>query len=112
MQRRKLSVLWDDGASGEQSAPAAETSIEVTEWKRSLWSYVSKLGDGQRQALVLRFSQALRYDEIAEILDCPLGTVKSRIFNGLAALREMIGSEHTELRVVPDHPAEDLYRVS
>ncbi|MCG8584300.1 MAG: sigma-70 family RNA polymerase sigma factor, partial [Pirellulales bacterium] len=110
--RRKLTVLWEDGAGTEKSTPAAETSIEVTEWKRSLWAYVAKLGDGQRQALVLRFSQGLRYDEIAEALDCPLGTVKSRIFNGLAALREMIGPEQTDLRFVPDHPAEDISRVS
>ncbi len=110
--RRKLSVLWDDGADSDRSTPAAETAIEVTEWKRSLWSYVSKLGDGQRQALVLRFSQGLRYDEIASALDCPLGTVKSRIFNGLAALREMMGPEQSDLRFVPDHPTEDLCRVS
>jgi RNA polymerase sigma-70 factor (ECF subfamily) len=109
---RKLSVLWEDGAGTEKSTPAAETSIEVEEWKRSLWSFVAQLGDGQRQALILRFSQGLRYDEVAEILDCPLGTVKSRIFNGLAALREMIGPEHADLRFVPEHPTEDISRVS
>ena len=110
--RRKLSVLWEDGAGDEKSTPAAETSIEVSEWKRSLWAFVAKLGDGQRQALVLRFSQGLRYDEIADVLDCPLGTVKSRIFNGLAALREMIGPDQADLRFVPEHPAEDITRVS
>lgn len=109
--RRKLNVLWDDGTGVEATTPAAETSIEVTEWKHGLWARVAQLSDGQRQALVLRFSQGLSYDEIAQALDCPLGTVKSRIFNGLAALRENIGREHGDLLTVPDHPAEDLSRV-
>jgi RNA polymerase sigma-70 factor (ECF subfamily) len=87
--QRKLRVLWA-GECDERAAPPAETAIEVGEWKRSLWAEVARLPDGQRQALVLRFSEQLRYDEIAAVLGCPLGTVKSRIFHGLAALRERL----------------------
>ena len=53
-----------------------------------LWSKVAQLPDGQRQTLVLRFSEGLRYEEIADVLGCPLGTVKSRIHNGLLRLRQ------------------------
>lgn len=38
----------------------------------------------------LRFFQELRLDEVAEAIDCPLGTVKSRLFNGLRVLRKKI----------------------
>lgn len=106
--KTKLRVLWDNGAAEEQTTPAAETPLEVSQWKRSLWSYVAKLPDGQRQALVLRFSEHLRYDEIAAALECPLGTVKSRIFHGLASLREMLGDEQSIARLVPRHPREDV----
>ena len=41
------------------------------------------------EGLLLRYSEHLAYDEIAEILGCPLGTVKSRIFNGLSTLRTL-----------------------
>lgn len=106
IRRRKLKVLWDDGPSEDRSSPAAETAIEVAEWKRSLWTWVAKLPDGQRQALVLRFSEGLQYDDIANVLECPLGTVKSRIFNGLAALRRMLdenmtGDEAQQLLALP-----------
>ena len=58
-----------------------------------LMGQVALLPDAQRETLVLRFSEKLRYEEIAEVLDCPLGTVKSRIFNGLATLRTLLADE-------------------
>jgi RNA polymerase sigma-70 factor (ECF subfamily) len=113
LRRRKLRVVWDNEPALQRTTPAAETSIEVTEWKRSLWSIVAELPDGQRQALVLRYSEHLSYEEIAQILRCPLGTVKSRIFNAMVALRERISGDASALnalREMPQHPAEDLAR--
>jgi RNA polymerase sigma-70 factor (ECF subfamily) len=109
--RSKLRVLWADDPLREQTVPAAETPIEVAQWKRSLWGFVAQLPDGQRQALVLRFSEHLSYEEIAEVLDCPLGTVKSRIFNGLAGLRILLDNSESDLRLAPEHPYEDVSHV-
>lgn len=108
LKKRKLRVLWGNEPA-ERTTPAAETAIEVAEWKKSLWSEVSKLPDGQRQVLVLRFASHLQYDEIAAVMECPVGTVKSRIFHGLAALRAALsgGSEH-EAGQAPPHAWEDL----
>jgi RNA polymerase sigma-70 factor (ECF subfamily) len=108
LQRRKLRVLWGAQATEPTSGPGADAVTEVREWKSSLWARVAKLPDGQRQSLVLRFSEGLRYEEIAEILQCPLGTVKSRIFHGLAALRRILDEEGEEARQLPDFPSEDL----
>ncbi|HEY1068540.1 MAG TPA: RNA polymerase sigma factor, partial [Pirellulales bacterium] len=90
--RRKLSILWG-GETVEKTAPPAETRVEVAEWKSSLWAEVAQLPDGQRHALVLRFSEHLSYEDVATVLNCPVGTVKSRIHHGLAALRERLGAE-------------------
>jgi RNA polymerase sigma-70 factor, ECF subfamily len=91
--RRKLQTLYEryDGRSG--TVPAADRALHVAEWKESLWSKVAQLPDGQRQTLVLRFSEGLRYEEIADVLGCPLGTVKSRIHNALLRLRQMLEIE-------------------
>ncbi len=110
MRRRKLQVLCDREPDSPRTVPAAETAIEVAEWKSSLWAHVAKLPDGQRQALVLRFSEGLRYEEIAESLECPLGTVKSRIFHGLLALRRMLDDKDETARQLPAHPDEDITR--
>lgn len=109
LRKRKLKVLWDNEPREPMAAPAAETPIEVAEWKRSLWAEVAELPDGQRQALVLRFSEHLRYEEIADIQQCPLGTVKSRIFNGLAGLRSRVALADEVVRQIPKHVDEDLH---
>ncbi|MGD9612575.1 MAG: RNA polymerase sigma factor [Kiritimatiellia bacterium] len=49
---------------------------------------LEKLPPKQRDVLVLAVHQGLAYDEIAAILRIPVGTVKSRVFNALAALKE------------------------
>jgi RNA polymerase sigma-70 factor, ECF subfamily len=100
--RNKLRVLWGNETHQPREQAAAENRVEVEEWKRSLWGAVASLPDGQREVLVLRFSEQLSYEEIAEVMQSPLGTVKSRIHHGLAALRERITvSQADELRDVP-----------
>jgi len=108
MRRNKLRVLWGEEPAEERSSPPAETPVEVAEWKQSLWALVARLPDGQRQSLVLRFSEQLRYDEIAAVMNCPLGTVKSRVFNGLASLRESLAEAGSPSIQVPDHVWADV----
>jgi RNA polymerase sigma-70 factor (ECF subfamily) len=47
----------------------------------------------QRAAIVLRYFHELSYQEIAEALVCPVGTVRSRIHNGMSRLRELLRAE-------------------
>ena len=107
MRRRKLRVLWDSQPKHDPATPRSDAAAEVKEWKTSLWARVAELPDGQRQALVLRFSEGLRYEEIAEAMQCPLGTVKSRIFHGLGSLKRLIG-DGEDARELPAFPSEDL----
>ena len=93
LRRQKLRAMWDSELGSIRSMPAADMPAEMLEWKQSLWAQVAKLPLGQHDVLVLRFSEHLQYEEIAEVLDCPLGTVKSRMFHGLAALRGKISAD-------------------
>ncbi len=108
IHRRKLKVLWDREPENEQTVPAAETKLEIKEWKNSLWGLVDQLPEGQRQALVLRFSEQLKYEEIADVLDCPLGTVKSRIFHGLSGLRNLLDLEPETKKKLIEFNCKDL----
>lgn len=47
----------------------------------------------QRLALILRYYQDLSYEEIAQALAIPVGTVRSRIHNGLARLKRLLAQE-------------------
>jgi len=53
-----------------------------------VWRLLTGLPDRQRAALVMRFFEDLADDDIARYLGCRLGTVRSLISRGLAALRE------------------------
>jgi RNA polymerase sigma-70 factor (ECF subfamily) len=47
----------------------------------------------QREAIVLKIYHGFQFAEIAEIISCPLSTVKSRIYAGFAQLRAMLAEE-------------------
>ena len=61
-------------------------------------STLQKLPDDLRTALTLREIEGLSYEEIAEIMNCPIGTVRSRIFRAretvAANLRPLLGTSN------------------
>ena len=106
IRNRKLHLLWEQQPVAGPATPGADVPAEVREWKNSLWGRVADLPDMQRHALVLRFSEGLAYEEVAQVMGCPLGTVKSRIFHALAALRRNMDEAGEEARQVPQFPME------
>ena len=52
---------------------------------------LNRLSEKHRIVILLKFYEDMTYQEIADILCCPLGTVKSRIHEGLEKLRRLIG---------------------
>ena len=61
---------------------------------------VEALSEELRQAITLREIEGLSYEEIAEMMDCPIGTVRSRIFRAREAiaqrLRPLLGTRLDE----------------
>jgi RNA polymerase sigma-70 factor (ECF subfamily) len=51
---------------------------------------VDRLSEDLRQAVVLREIEGLSYEEIAEIMNCPVGTVRSRIFRAREAISQRL----------------------
>ena len=103
MRKRKLQTV-SERLETEAPEQPIETPLEAEEWRKSLWAVVARLPDGQRQALVLRFSEGLAYEQIAETLQCPLGTVKSRIFHGLASLKRNLNADRGAIERLPPFP--------
>jgi RNA polymerase sigma-70 factor (ECF subfamily) len=65
-------------------------ALETTERSRLLGEALDKLPESHRMILLLRHQRDLSYDEIAVILDAPLGTVKARIHRAREALRRIL----------------------
>lgn len=65
-------------------------NLMADERQRLVLAALAELDDDHRCVLVLREMESLGYDEIAEILDLPAGTVKSRIHRARLALRDKL----------------------
>jgi RNA polymerase sigma-70 factor (ECF subfamily) len=60
---------------------------------RDLEVALGKLAPEQRQVILLVGLEGMRYDEVAEILNVPIGTVRSRLSRGRGELRRLMGME-------------------
>ncbi len=73
----------------ESPQPTPEQNRERSEWRTEIEAVVKCLPPIYRELIVLRHTQELSYDEIAEVMNLPLGTVKNRLFRAREMMREM-----------------------
>ena len=96
-QRRGVNVSIDaeedeKGAAAELASemPTPEESVEMSERQRAVREAIASLSDEYREVIVLADIRGLSYDETADVLNCPVGTVKSRLNRARAALRKKL----------------------
>lgn len=73
----------------ESRLPTPQDLAEGQERRERIRAAVDRLPDFLRQVLVLAYYQGLKYREIADTLDIPVGTVKSRLHAALVKLHEL-----------------------
>jgi RNA polymerase sigma-70 factor (ECF subfamily) len=94
-RRPMLHVVDDDGEVPEVVDHLAERRVESVAERMALDAAIAGLPDDFRVAVVLRDVADLDYGEIAEVLEVPIGTVKSRIARGRALLAGHLGNRGT-----------------
>lgn len=65
-------------------------ALERTEDERQLRAAMARLSHEHREALVLKDIEGLKYEEMAEILGVPVGTVRSRLHRARTELRDLL----------------------
>lgn len=92
--KERLTSSLEDETGGLEDKPSAEehpiARVESRERHEILQAALNRLSPDMREAVVLRDFQDLDYDEIAQVLGVPEGTVKSRINRGRLELARVI----------------------
>ena len=92
--RGKTYVSIDDISEStpavNERGPSALELIEARDLSRQVAAAVAALPEEQREVVVLKEYQGLTFVEIAETLDVPLSTVKTRLYRGLGQLRQQL----------------------
>ena len=84
-QRGKISEVLSDSPVQDQE-PDATTFFAADVLHQAL----QQLDPSDREVLVLHYLQDLSTQELAAVVDCPVGTIKSRLYHARAALRRII----------------------
>jgi len=74
--------------------PGPAEEAESTERRDQVRRAVEKLPEQVRQALMLVYFQGLKYREAADVLEIPVGTVKSRLHSAVGKLNDALTSTH------------------
>jgi RNA polymerase sigma-70 factor, ECF subfamily len=93
-RRGRTQVSLDDLADGEreplQRGPSALDLVEAQDLARAVAAAMATLPEEQREVIALKEYQGLTFVEIAETLDVPVSTVKTRLYRGLGLLRQQL----------------------
>jgi len=79
------------------AAPLPHSRLDQKEIRQRIDEAIDELSPGQRAVIVLRELEDLSYHEIAEILDCSIGTVMSRLFYARKKLQTLLRDVYANL---------------
>ncbi|MCK4707250.1 MAG: RNA polymerase sigma factor RpoE [Gammaproteobacteria bacterium] len=74
------------GENGLKDNTTPENLLLTEEIKQTVYAAIDKLPEDLKSAITLRELEGLSYEEIADVMDCPIGTVRSRIFRARDAI--------------------------
>lgn len=94
-RRRKTVTVPLEDTTAMASTGSRDDPVQMAtrgELSEQVGAAIEHLSDLHRQVILLHEMHGLTYQECADILDVPVGTVKSRLSNAFAQLREILGS--------------------
>jgi RNA polymerase sigma-70 factor (ECF subfamily) len=97
MRRERVALEVElDEATVERTSDVESSVAERSDVLELLPELVAGIPPASRAVVLLHYWEDLSLEKVAEVLDLPLGTAKSRLSYGLAALRRMADRVHRE----------------
>jgi RNA polymerase sigma-70 factor (ECF subfamily) len=102
LRRKRKAVVSIDGAADEKSSiepidpselSQPGTTLERSEEDAQLMAALNRLSTEHRAVLVLKDLEGQKYEDIAAVLDVPIGTVRSRLHRARLELRDLLHRE-------------------
>jgi RNA polymerase sigma-70 factor (ECF subfamily) len=87
LRKNRPETDLDGGEPDVWAEPGAGRRLLPIEVRLAVERALQSLSDDQREAVVLKVYQGFKFEEMAEILDCPVSTVKSRLYTALDLLK-------------------------
>ena len=94
--KRREETLMSDFSGDDNYVPekldvdSPQDILSASELRDLIFESLTTLGEETRTALSLREFDGLSYEQIAQIVNCPVGTVRSRIFRGREVIEEIV----------------------
>ena len=94
--KRREETLLSDFSGDDNYVPekldvdSPQDILSASELRDLIFESLTTLGEETRTALSLREFDGLSYEQIAQIVNCPVGTVRSRIFRGREVIEEIV----------------------
>jgi RNA polymerase sigma-70 factor, ECF subfamily len=98
----QLGALGCEVAVGHPTAkiPGPDQALSARVTREHIMAALDTIPEDYRMAVVLADLEGLAYKEIAEVMDCPIGTVMSRIYRGRKLLHKLLHEHAAELGLV------------
>ena len=103
LKRKQKAVLRieagrsDYGGTGEPLDASEESrpghALERTERERKVQDALNRLSGEHKAVLVMKDMEGMKYEDMAKVLEVPIGTIRSRLHRARLELRELLGQE-------------------
>lgn len=104
LRRKRKAVVRIDGGGGESAIEPQDESdtirpghgLEQAEQEQRVQAALSQLSQEHRAVLVMKDMEGMKYEQMAELLGVPIGTIRSRLHRARLELRELLEPSQME----------------